>query len=79
MANPTASIEGLTKLMAFKDQLTSGQVADIKQHLLDKKSLPPNFFTSITDLRDLRSIMGFSFEPLRAVRFWRTLYGTSER
>lgn len=55
MALPTTSIGSLKDLFSKKDQLTSGQVADVKRHLLNKGALPPTFLSHIASLRDLRS------------------------
>lgn len=55
MALPTASIGSLDDLLAIKDQLTGGQVSDIKQHLLNKKTLPSTFFSDIASLRNQRA------------------------
>lgn len=55
MALPTTSIGSLNDLLAIKDQLTSGQVADIKQHLLNKKPLPSTFFSDIASLLNQRT------------------------
>jgi len=55
MALPTASVGRLDDLLVIKDRLTSGQVADIKQHLLSNKTLPSTFFSDIASLRNRRS------------------------